>query len=216
MSHPTPSLFSQTLPGLPPPALRASCHSIWPQPLSCPSARPPPSVRLITSLLHVWWLRISLRTCTQLPQEQSYSSLGTVLFPCSCNGGHYPLLWWNPQWLPSAYPHGPPRSQGVPASGPNLPFLLTSYRFPLRQETALQALNMLWVFHLPDFSHALLSPWNALCPPILTNQNTPKSNSAPLSLENLTMPPPQMLYLRSLEVIDTLLLSFCIMVLIFL
>lgn len=103
MSHPTPRLFSQALPGLSHPALSGSRHSTRPQPLSCPMARPPPSVRLSSPLSFTAWLlpwAHSLRTWHAAAQTPSYSSLEPSYSPVPSVEDTIPWLPWKPAMAP--------------------------------------------------------------------------------------------------------------------
>lgn len=172
MSHWTPSLFSQTLPAsriqLSGAASTPPGRNHFPIPRS--GHHPRSDFHHLSPSLPDGFLKPpSSRPSTQLHRNHPtahYDSLSSLLLQCRT----LPLGFCeNLQWLPSAYAHSPPWSQGVPRAGPNLPFLLDVLQLLTQKGDCSTGLEcVLLVFRLPDFSRALLSPWNVLCPSILT------------------------------------------------
>lgn len=118
---PTPSLFSQALPGLSNPALIWSRHSTATSTFPSRGQAPTLSQTFITS-----------PPCSLLPQKRPYSSQGWSFFPAPSKEETITGFAENLQWLPSTfYPHSTP-PQCLPGSGHNLAFPFVSYCFPLR------------------------------------------------------------------------------------
>lgn len=136
MSHWTPSLFSQTLPGFSHPAIRGSRHSTGRNHFPVPRSGHHPQAdfhHLSPSLPDGFLKPPSSRPSTQLHRNHPTAhldSLSSLLLQCRT----LPLGFReNLQWLPSAYAHSPPWSQGVPRAGPNLPFLLDVLQLPTQK-----------------------------------------------------------------------------------